>query len=240
MLLELRRVTVSVAGRVVLKEINMEIGRREVHVLLGPNGAGKSTLLKAIMGLPDYDVVEGEMYFEDVNLLNLKPYERAKLGIALSHQNPPKLSIRTSYFFTKLIEKYGGNFKEFIDYCRKLNIEHLIDRELFRGFSGGEIKRVELLTVLSQRPKLALLDEPDSGVDIDSIVLVGSLINDLVDRGASILLVTHTGTILKYLRKIDVVHVLIGGKLIYSGDPGILPKLFALGYERFLNYISTC
>ncbi|RLE87407.1 MAG: ABC transporter ATP-binding protein [Thermoprotei archaeon] len=227
-LLELRNLHVAVAGRRVVKGINLEIERGELHILMGPNGSGKSTLLKAIMGIPGYTVVEGEIMFEGRDMRDLKPHERARMGIAMAYQSTRPIGVTLSRLIRELCRLYGTSPAD----VSGLGLEELLNRELHKGFSGGESKRVELALTILQRPKLALLDEPDSGVDLESIRVVGKAINRLVERGAAVLLVTHTGIVAEYLRRVDEAHVMIDGRIVASGElPHLLREVRAKGYS---------
>lgn len=228
-LLEIKNLSVEVQGRIVLKDINMKIGRHEVHVLMGPNGAGKSTLLRVIMGDPKYKIMRGSIIFEGKVINDLKVYERARLGIAMAFQNPPKVSVRLGYLLKSLS---GKSYHSAVDL---LGVRYLLSRNLHDGFSGGEIKKVELLLVMEQMPKLALLDEPDSGVDIDSLSLISKTINNMMEKGVTILLITHLGYILKYLNRVDMLHVMIEGNLVYSGEVEIVDEILTHGYNIFLK-----
>lgn len=229
-LLTINHLTVAVGEDTILRDITLRIREGELHVLMGPNAAGKSTLLRTIMGLPPYRVVEGRIYFLGRDITEAPPHERARMGLALAHQQAPRLRVRAEYFLQRLSESYGST-TQVTEFVKKLRVEHLLQRELYVGFSGGEFKRFELLTVLLQRPKLALLDEPDSGVDVDSVKILAEAVRELVSQGSSVLLVTHVGLILRYLREVDYLHVLMSGRLVYSGDPSILPKILESGYS---------
>ena len=232
-MLRVKNVTVAVDNLIVVKDASLSIGTGEIHIMMGPNGAGKSSLLKAIMGISDYKVVKGSILFNGKDINDLKPHERAKLGIALAHQNPPKVRVKSRYLLIKLMELYHkGKTNEYLrELIKEFNVEHLLDRELYAGFSGGEIKRFELLTVILQKPKVCLLDEPDSGVDIDTIRKLASIISRLVNDGTSVLLVTHVGHIVKYLNRADVLYVMTNGKIVYRGDVSIIPRLLERGYQ---------
>lgn len=215
-------------GRIVVRDASLEVGRGEIHVLLGPNGSGKTTLLRAIMGLPKYNVVKGRLLFEGRELNGLKPYERARLGIALMHQNPRPLSVKLANLASEIGRRYGTS----LEILRELALDSLMEREAYRGFSGGEAKKVELALTLLQRPKLALLDEPDSGVDLESLKLVARAINRLVEEGAGVLLVTHTGAIIEYLRRVAMAHVMVRGTIVASGGvEEVLELVRRRGYE---------
>lgn len=230
MLLRVRGLKLRLNSKEILRGVNLDIDREEIHVLFGPNGAGKSTLLKAIMGIPPYDKVEGEILFEEKDIRNLKPYERALLGISMSYQNPPPLSVKLSYLLSKIQEKYGPTSTSASDVIP----HYLLGREAFSSFSGGEAKRVELGITLLQKPKLAMLDEPDSGVDVDSIKAVASFIEKLRESGAAILLVTHTGYVTDYLRRVDKAHIMLKGEIVCEGSfEEIYRRVLREGYASF-------
>lgn len=228
MLLKVEGASIELNGRRVVQGVNIEVKRGEIHVLLGPNGSGKTTLLRAIMGLPGYNLVEGRILFEGRELNGLKPYERARLGIALMHQNPRPLDVKLSHLAREIARKYGSP----LDALREFALDSLMEREAFRGFSGGEAKKAELALTILQRPKLAMLDEPDSGVDLESLKLVGKAINRLAEDGAGVLLVTHTGAVIEYLRKVAKAHVIVRGRIAMSGDvETLLEAVKRKGYE---------
>ena len=227
MLLEIENVSVEVEERLVVQGVSLAVDRGEVHVLLGPNGSGKTTLLRAIMGLPGYRV-EGRLLFEGRELNGLKPHERARLGIALMHQNPRPLSVKLSHLAREISRRFGTP----LDVLRDFALDSLMEREAFKGFSGGEAKKAELALTILQRPKLAMLDEPDSGVDLESLKVVGRAINRLAEGGAGVLLVTHTGAIIEYLRRVTAAHVIVRGRIVASGDAEtMLEAVKRKGYE---------
>ncbi len=231
-LLRIEDLRVRAEGRLVLKGVDLRVGEGELHVLLGPNGAGKSTLLRVIMGYPHYEVVGGKVLFRGRDLLKYKMWERARMGIALAHQYPPPVSVRLSY----LVEVMARRFKSGGEVLDDLIPRQLLNRLLHHGFSGGESKRVELALTILQRPALALLDEPDSGVDVDAVKVVAKAINRLLDEGASVLLVTHTGFVAKYLKRVDKAYIMLDGRIKLTGD---FDQLFELvmrrGYEGLLR-----
>ena len=231
-LLKIEELHVRAGSAEIVKGVSLEIDAGEVHLLFGPNGSGKSTLLRAIMGLPSYTISKGRIIFDGADIGGLKAHERAKLGIALMHQNPRPISVKLSQMLAELSRKYGSD----PSVALKLGLNGLMDRELFKGFSGGEIKRAELALVLLQKPRLALLDEPDSGVDLSSLKIVGGIINELADSGVAVLLVTHTGTIAEYIRKVAAAHVMVGGKLVATGElTEIVESLRREGYSAFAH-----
>ncbi|MEM1567667.1 MAG: ABC transporter ATP-binding protein [Thermofilaceae archaeon] len=229
-LLKLEDLHVEIEHKEVVKGVSLEVEAGEIHLLFGPNGSGKSTLLRAVMGLPSCTISKGRVIFEGRDITTLKAYERALLGIALMHQNPRPLSVKLRQMVVELSRKFGSD----PELIRDLNLDGLMDRELHKGFSGGELKRAELALVLLQRPKLALLDEPDSGVDLESLRLVGRIINEMADHGVAVLLVTHTGAVAEHLRNVAATHVLVNGRIVASGElPSILRTIRHKGYSAF-------
>jgi len=232
-LLEVKNLTVSVESKVIVRRANLKIGKGEMHVIMGPNGAGKSTLLAAIMGLPRIKILEGSIIFEGVEITDKPCYERAKMGIALAHQIPPAIKgVRFSEVAKALIERCGCS--DYTLMAKMLRIDELLERDLFVGFSGGERKRAELYLTMIQGPKLALLDEPDSGVDLESLSIIANAIEYLIrKKNSSIILVTHSGAILEKLSRISKTHVMINGEIVYSGYPDeIIPIVSKFGYRK--------
>ena len=238
--LEIKDLDVSVDGNKILKNINLEIKEGEIHALMGPNGSGKSTLAHVIMGNPKYTVDKGSIVFNGQDLLNLKPEERAKLGIFLAFQHPVEVSgvnvfnfLRTAY--TKLhseeidIEEFE---KVIVKKLKMLGMsEYFISRYLNDGFSGGEKKKFEVLQMLILRPKIAILDEIDSGLDVDSLKTISKLIKGLT-KNTGILLITHYERILKYIKP-HFVHVIIDGKIVESGNSTLVSIIEKNGYNWF-------
>ena len=229
MLLEVENLAVEVGGKRVLKNINLSIAEGETHVLLGPNGAGKSTLFLTILGFPQYNVVEGSIKFKGQDITNLTTAERVKLGIGVSFQSPPSIRGVSVRDLLKIIsnqdmdDDLNDRMKELADQL-KFNDEFL-DRDVNYGFSGGEVKRSEILQLLAQMPDFTMFDEPDSGVDIENVELIASEIGTLLDkdkpqrsRKRSGLLITHLGYILNFVSA-DKAHVLIDGVISCSGNP---------------------
>ncbi len=229
-LLGVKNLRVKIEGSEILKGVSLSVNRGEIHLIFGPNGSGKSTLLKAIMGLPEYEVVSGDIIFEGRSLVGLPPYERAKLGIALAFQNPPTIHVKLEDLALRLARR----FKSDLGLLDELALRDLVSRRLHDGFSGGESKRVELALALLQNPRLLLLDEPDSGVDVDSLRIVTRAINKAVDHGTSVILVTHSGHIARLLKRVDAAHVLIKGRIVHTGSAKeILDILESYGYSYF-------
>ncbi|NPA23609.1 MAG: ATP-binding cassette domain-containing protein [Crenarchaeota archaeon] len=223
---------VESGGREILRGINLELSRGEVHVVLGPNGAGKSTLLYTIAGIPRYLVKKGRIVFEDEDVTNLPTFERVRRGMCLMHQFQPQFkTVKVQDLERMLISKFGGN--ELALKARDtLDIESLRGRYLFTNMSGGERKRLELYLTLLTNPRLVLLDEPDSGVDVDSLVKIGEVINMIIDSSLSCILVTHRGDIVNMLKRIDRVHVMCSGRIVESDGKEMLEKVLRSGFRR--------
>jgi Fe-S cluster assembly ATP-binding protein len=229
MLLEIENLAVEVGGKRVLKDINLSIGEGETHVLLGPNGAGKSTLFLTILGFPQYNIVNGTIKFKGQDITNLTTAERVKLGIGVSFQTPPSIrgvSVRDLLKIEShqdIDEDLNPRMKELATQLKFS--DEFLDRDVNFGFSGGEVKRSEILQLLAQLPDFTMFDEPDSGVDIENVELIASEIGTLLDkdkpqrsRVRSGLLITHLGYILNFVSA-DKAHVLMDGRISCSGNP---------------------
>ncbi len=231
-MLQVENLSVKVAGKEILHDVNLDIGEGETHALFGPNASGKTTLLMAIMGSPRYEVTKGRIIFKAQDITNLPMDERARLGIGLALQRPPVVrGVKTRDLLKACLGRQGDG--QFIhQLAAKLDLENLLEREVNYGFSGGEIKRSELLQLLAQNPDLVLLDEPESGVDLVNISLVGAMINELLqeDHRAG-LIITHTGHILDYVNA-NKGYVLADGTLRCEGDPKeLLNCIRKVGYD---------
>lgn len=245
-LLEVKDLHVEVGGKEILRGVNLEIDKGEVHVLLGPNASGKTTLAMAIVGMPTYKVSKGEIIFDGTNLIDLSIDERARTGIGFAFQFPP--SIR-GVKLRDLIRLCGGKEpwdpskdpeeRFATEVLKKVGLPtNFRDRDVNVGFSGGERKRSELAQILAMKPYLTILDEPDSGVDIDSLKLIGGRVDSFVkETGSSLLLITHYRHVLRYIEA-DFAHVMCGGMILVSGDPeDILSKIEEQGY---CAYVDIC
>ena len=214
---------VEVDGIRVVKRASLEIRRGEVILLLGPNASGKSSLLNAIAGLPRFKIVRGDVLLEGDSIKDLEPSERVKLGIALAVQHPPKLrGIKVRRLLEKLIAGREGSIirvrREIERISKVLDIGELLDRDYGAGFSGGEMKRVEVATLLALKPRIALVDEPDSGVDVDSVLLIASALDLMIEQGTeAILLVTHSGFIARHVKH-NRAYVMLDGKVVAEGS----------------------
>ena len=242
-LLEIKNLHASVEDTEILNGIDLEIGVGEVHAIMGPNGSGKSTLANVIAGRPGYTVTDGEIIYEGVNILSTEPEIRARSGIFLAFQYPVELpGVRTWQFLKSAVDairKENGeeemgvrDFDKLLEEKRQL-VEmdpDLVKRSVNEGFSGGEKKRNEILQLALLDPKLALLDETDSGLDIDALRIVSEGVNNFRGPQKSVLLVTHFQRILDYISP-DFVHVLVDGRIVKSGDAELALELEQKGYE---------
>ena len=252
-LLLVEDLAVEIGDRPILENINLEIKPGEVHVLFGPNGSGKSSLLGTIMGFPRYRVVRGKIYFRGEDITGLPVEERAARGIGLAFQRPPALK---GVLLGQLLKRFKGDGEKARLGARELNLEDFLDREVNLGFSGGETKRSEILQLWVQDPQLALLDEPESGVDVENLALIGRAINYLLEResppweGKPLrelrrtrskggLIITHTGHILNYVEA-DVGHVLFQGSIRCSGNPRELFSFIQkMGYSECIRCVNS-
>ncbi|MDO9045839.1 MAG: Fe-S cluster assembly ATPase SufC [Methanobacteriaceae archaeon] len=249
MLLEITDLAVEVSGKKVLKDIDLYIGEGETHVLLGPNGSGKSTLFMTILGFPKYKVTNGEILFKGENITNLNTTERVKKGVGVSFQNPP--AIRGVRLMDLLKVESGQKpddeelSPEMLELAYKMKLdENFLDRDVNLGFSGGEVKRSEILQLLAQKPDFIMFDEPDSGVDIENVELLAEEINILLDkdkkpglRKNSGLLITHLGYILNFVNA-DTAHVLMDGRIACSGNPSEIIE--DIRKEGFKGCVQCC
>jgi Fe-S cluster assembly ATP-binding protein len=237
--LEIRNLHVSVGEKKILKGITLGINRGEVHAIMGPNGSGKSTLANTLMGHPNCRIVSGSITFLGKDLAPLKPHSRARLGIFLSFQYPqaiPGVSV-SSFLRTALnsistrpvpVPEFVRMLKEKMD---MLKIDHsFMSRYLNDGFSGGEKKRTEILQMAVLQPKIAILDETDSGLDVDALKTVARGVNNLLNPGMGVLLITHYQRLLNYIKP-DRVHVMLDGKIAKSGGPDLAVQLEERGYD---------
>ncbi|RUM92057.1 MAG: ABC transporter ATP-binding protein [Thermodesulfatator sp.] len=234
-MLHIEDLWVDVQGKEVLKGINMDIGIGETHCLFGKNGSGKTTLLMTIMGFDGYEVKHGKIIFKGEDITYMPLNERAKLGLGLSFQRPPTLrGVKLRDMLNLCSQTPGAGVELAIQY----GFEMFLDREVNHGFSGGEIKKSELLQLMAQNPDLTLLDEPESGVDIENLNVIGDMIRKLLEkdkhrnRTKSGLIITHTGFILNYVTA-DKGHVMLNGKLCCQGNPiDIFEGIQKHGYEE--------
>ncbi len=241
-MLEIRNLRARVEGKEILKGINLTVNAGEVHAIMGPNGSGKSTLARVIAGHEDYEVTEGEVLYNGVNLLEMEPEERAQEGIFLAFQYPVEIpGVNNSYFLKaalNAIRKHRGQEEldamEFLALVREkmklLEMDNtLLQRPVNEGFSGGEKKRNEIFQMSVLEPKLALLDETDSGLDIDALKIVANGVNSLRSPERAFVVVTHYQRLLNYIVP-DIVHVMADGRIVRSGGKELALELEEKGY----------
>lgn len=244
-MLKIENLHATVGGREVLKGINLEIGAGEVHAIMGPNGSGKSTLSYVLSGRSGYDITEGRILFMGEDIAEMEPEERAALGLFLAFQYPVEIPGVTTTTFLKtavnaIRKAHGEEEMAPIDFLKlqkeklkQLNMDpDMLKRGVNVGFSGGEKKRNEVLQMAMLSPKLAVLDETDSGLDIDALKIVSDGVNALRAADRSFLVITHYQRLLDYIKP-DVVHVLAGGKIRKTGGPELALELEAKGYAEF-------
>lgn len=239
--LEIKDLHVSIEDKEILKGVNLTINTDEIHAIMGPNGTGKSTLSSAIMGHPSYEVTKGEVLLDGVNILELEVDERAKAGLFLAMQYPSEITGVTNADFMRSAinaKREEGQEINLMQFIKKLdkNMDFLdIDKDMAQrylneGFSGGEKKRNEILQLVMLEPKFAILDEIDSGLDIDALKVVSKGINQMRGENFGALMITHYQRLLNYITP-DKVHVMYAGKVVKSGGPELAKRLEEEGYE---------
>lgn len=242
-LLEIKDLYVNAGEKEILKGLNLEIKKGETHVIMGPNGAGKSTLANVILNNPEYKKISGNVTFEGDNINDLPTHEIAQKGIFMSFQTPEEIpGISTMNFLKYAKNKVTGKpvkifelKKEVEKDIEELNMNpHLIQRNLNVGFSGGEKKKNEILQMLVLKPKLAILDETDSGLDVDAIKTVSKGIKMYHNEDNGVLIITHNTRILESL-KVDYVHIVVDGKIVKTGDASLAKEIEENGYEKYKN-----
>ena len=245
---EIKDLRASVEGRQILKGVSLAVNKGEVHAVMGPNGSGKSTLSHTLMGHPGYTVDGGEVLFKGKNILDLEPDERARLGMFLALQYPVVVpGISMANFLRTALNSHRGydgkdkskmvTPKEFRSLLKgELEVLHMDDSFLSRyindGFSGGEKKRAEILQMAILKPEIAILDETDSGLDIDSIKFVAEAVNRMRGPELGVLIITHYTRVLQFIKP-DFVHVLVDGKFVLSGGPEVADRLEKTGYSEW-------
>jgi Fe-S cluster assembly ATP-binding protein len=236
-MLKVEDLWVSVGDRKVLKGVSFSMNYGEINMLFGPNGAGKTTFMMTLMGFPRYKIEQGRIYFKGEDVTSKDLYERARLGLGVSFQRPPTVRGVTLKKIVDIISGRSGRENIDVD-IDKLNLSGHLERGLNDGFSGGEMKRSELLQLMVQRPDLVLIDEPESGVDIENIALVGEAINSLLgkdkvkDPKRSAIIITHTGYILDFVNA-DKGYIIYDGNMLCRGNPrDILSEIKKYGYRR--------
>lgn len=243
-LLNIKDLYVDVEDKEILHGVNLSVGKGETHVLMGPNGTGKSTLGYAIMGNPRYTVKKGEIWFDGKNITNEAVNERSKDGIFLSFQNPLEVpGVTLSSFIRNALELKTGKRTRFMEFKKELEktMELLnmdksyAERDLNVGFSGGEKKKAEILQLLMLEPSLAILDETDSGLDVDAVKTVSLGVEEYQKtQNGALLIITHSTRILEAL-KVDYTHVLVNGNVVATGDSAMIDDINENGFERFIR-----
>jgi Fe-S cluster assembly ATP-binding protein len=249
--LVIKNLHVSVEGQEILKGLNLQMNKGEVHAIMGPNGSGKSTLANTLMGHPAYEVTEGEIWFKGKNIVELSPDERSRLGLFLAFQYPlaiPGVSV-ANFLRTAMNARRGPDdpssngdgggrgisMREFRQLLKEKMAMLKMDpgfarRYLNEGFSGGEKKRMEILQMAMLQPEIAVLDETDSGLDIDALRIVSEGVNELMNPDLGVLVITHYQRILNYIKP-EYVHILVAGRIVLSGGPGLALELEERGYD---------
>lgn len=246
--LEIKDLHVEIEGKEILKGVNLTLKTGETAAIMGPNGTGKSTLSAAIMGNPNYEVTKGEVLFDGVNILELEVDERARMGLFLAMQYPSEIPGITNAEFLRAAMNAGKeddekiSVREFItkldEKMELLNMkEEMAERYLNEGFSGGEKKRNEILQLLMLEPTFALLDEIDSGLDIDALKVVSKGVNAMRGEGFGAMIITHYQRLLNYITP-DVVHVMMEGRVVLSGGPELAARLEREGYAKLAEELG--
>lgn len=241
MSLEIKNLHVSVEGKEILKGLSLNIHKGEVHAIMGPNGSGKSTLSNVLMGHPKYTVTSGEILLDGENITHEKSTERAKKGLFLSMQYAPEIQgVTVNNLLRIATESMSGEkqhpvkfYKKLTEKMQELKINpEFASRSLNAGFSGGEKKRMEILQLLMLNPIYALLDETDSGLDVDALKIVAEGINQFRSKEKGILMITHYNRLLEYVVP-DVVHIMSDGKIVKSGGAELAKEIETIGYSSF-------
>lgn len=242
-MIEIRNLCASTEGKPILKGVTLKVNAGEIHAIMGPNGAGKSTLAKVLAGHPSYDVTSGEIWFKGQNLLEMEPAERAHAGLFMSFQYPVEIAGVSNVQFLRAAlnsnrkargepEMAPGDFEKLLE-AKMAQMEirpEFKERNLNEGFSGGEKKRNEILQMAVLEPQLAILDETDSGLDIDAMRIVARGVNQLMNEKMGLLLITHYQRLLEYIKP-DFVHVMVDGRIVQSGGPELALTLEEKGYD---------
>ena len=246
-ILNIDKLTASIEKKLIIDNFNLNIGEGETHVIMGPNGSGKSTLSKILAGHPSYEVQAGNINFNGQNLLKLAPEVRSHQCLFLAFQYPIEIAGVTNYDFLRIAynEKQKYLQRSELDPLEFMNLvqillnklkmrDEFLNRNLNEGFSGGEKKRYEILQMLLLDPKLVILDEIDSGLDIDALRIICENITSNLNKSSSLVVITHYPRILEYLKP-DFVHIMIKGQIVQTGGYELVEKLEKAGYSEFLN-----
>jgi len=242
MSLEIKNISVSVEGKLIIEDLSLCIQKGEIHAIMGPNGSGKSTLSNALAGHPKYTIQKGEIMLDDEDLVPKKVDERARMGLFLSMQYSPEIPgvsitnfLRTAVSSLQGVKQHPVQFHKNLLSCMKdFGIEkNFANRYLNVGFSGGEKKKLEILQLAMMNPKYAILDETDSGLDVDALKIVCAGINNFATQEKGLLLITHYNRILEYVEP-NFVHILIDGKIVETGDKSLAVEIEKNGYKKYL------
>ncbi len=243
-LLEIQGLHVNVGEKEILHGVDLSVGAGETHVIMGPNGAGKSTLGHALMGNPNYEITEGTIRFDDRDLTEESATDRAKAGMFLSFQNPIEVpGISLSNFIRNALDQRTGKRVRLWDFRKNLEKQMQLlgmdksyaDRDLNVGFSGGEKKKAEILQMLMLNPALAILDETDSGLDVDAVRIVSEGVKEFQkNTDGALVIITHSTRILDSL-KVDHTHILVDGRIVKTGDGSLVEEINRGGFERFVG-----
>lgn len=238
MSLVIKNLTVIADGKEVVKNFSLKIGKGEIHALMGPNGSGKTSLCSAILGHPTYRVTKGDIAFNNASILDLRTEERARLGIFLSFQEPPEIrGIPMSSFLrtvakTHAKEKVLETMKHISAHAERIGLgQRFFDRSVNEGFSGGEKKKSEMLQLIASQPRIALLDEIDAGVDIDSLNAMARMLKKAVSQGTGMLIISHSARIFKWCVP-DFVHIIEHGMRTATGGKALIKKVEKEGYRK--------
>jgi Fe-S cluster assembly ATP-binding protein len=238
-ILEIRNLCAAVDEKELIHNVNLTIPFGEVHALLGPNGCGKTTLMMTIMGYPQYQISTGQILFDGTDITEMDITERARLGIGIAQQRAPTITgVKLRHMVDYVIERNRQMPQTIANLARTFKMESFLDRDINAALSGGEIKRSELFQLLITHPKFAMLDEPDSGIDLETLPVVGRMANTLLARSPTCpaqrqaaLIITHTSYILDYVY-VDKAHIMLDGRIECSGNPHIMiDEIRRSGYE---------
>lgn len=242
-ILNIKKLHVNVDGKPILNGVDLEVKSGEVHAIMGPNGTGKSTLASALMGNPKFEVISGSVTMENQDLLEMEVDERARAGLFLAMQYPAEVpGVTNSDFMRQALRAVSEKEVNVIDFAMKYENaikdlkmkENMAHRYLNEGFSGGERKRNEILQLKILKPKIAILDEIDSGLDVDALKIVGKNVSEMINSNFGCILITHYQRILKYIKPTHV-HIMIDGKIALSGGEELIEKIDKNGYEWISN-----
>ncbi|OGD23802.1 Fe-S cluster assembly ATPase SufC [Candidatus Azambacteria bacterium RBG_16_47_10] len=234
--LEIKNITVETGGKKVIHDLSLSIGKGEIHALMGPNGSGKTSLCFAVLGNPAYTVTKGNILLDGKRITALPTEERARRGIFLSFQEPPEIGgVGVSSFLRMMAKKHAEDpraaMKKADNAAKELRIsETFMERYLNEGFSGGEKKKSEMLQLAAAAPKIALIDEIDAGVDVDSLRAIARILKDAAKNGTGMLIITHTAKLFSALKP-DRVHIITNGTISASGGPALIKKIEKGGFR---------